>query len=88
VNCKHACFDIQNNHAMRKNNNKYLCEFSSLVLEGSSKKSYCDSITSKSEKKKKKKTIVIPKSKFKAKPHYNTFEMGILPTQLTFVVKG
>jgi hypothetical protein len=28
VSCKHACFDTQNNHSMRKNNNnKYRCEF-------------------------------------------------------------
>lgn len=27
VNCKHACFDIENISAMRKTNNKYPCEF-------------------------------------------------------------
>jgi hypothetical protein len=27
------------------------------------------------------KAIVVPKSKFKANPHNNTFEMGTLPTQ-------
>jgi hypothetical protein len=40
VSYKHAFFCTQNNHAMQKNNkNNYLCEFYSLVSQGSSKKS-------------------------------------------------
>jgi hypothetical protein len=81
-NCKHACFSTQNNHVIRKIIISIHVSFSHLYRKALPKSHLKDPPQNWV------KPIDRPKSKFKANPHYNTFEMGILPTQRPFVLKG